>query len=1034
MVLWGMNKKTAAVIAFTLLFAAQASAIESELVLSVNNYNQLFVERLLDDDGSIGLVDVCILTLGELSYGLGRPTLSECHQFENVIEGQVLNIEVAKELQTANLAPAEAIKGLRKISFAVASVLNPTECIDPITGFPLESNLCGSSAPACGDGLCSGETCGSCQLDCGPCAPTPAPDVAAAYYNFADFDGTVTNAKFLIFASSPVIAPAVEQVGEAQTENRVLSKSLAPTISEDKKSFFVDAKVKFNDFAAAQQVDYLWAINNGSLLARQPMALGPDGEWHAKIGPFKEPVKIHSFIEATLPGNKKHLESLNPRLLYLITPDGNGTCKTVTFSSTAKNTTVPATNSGQQVSFQTSQSAQAGWSGDVSRIKIFPTPLLPNQFKVTEIIDDSGTIDFLNIFEISGSQASVYAFQNVTVGQILTLSATSPNRTVVDLSGTPNVGALAQRKLFYNFMDTDYPVGNLNFLLPLEASDLVDATKFLPADRTTPIENVEIDVVPQPDCTSFKLRVKAKTSSQADVQKVFLKYGFKHYSLDEESGALSQIAIPAGQATLPASNESVLELQGTGETFEGEIGPFSSFFEFFSRVYAEAGGETSNWQNPFSWFGIEPAVQAPQKEEICGNKLDDDGDGNVDEGCVQIPELVFVGEAMIPSFVTAGDRINASATIKNSGLSNTTAFQVSFYLNEQAVDSVQLETLVVGEETRIDFSIFDSIEFLGINNAKIVIDPANSVPELNENNNESLAEVAVGYNSFNIVLNYNKADLIGDTREIRAFSVQGGQPESNVKATITFPSGQKQEVSTNTKGLGSFLLNQPGTYVLSAQKDKFDAFEASFTVPKITLQDIAQRYDLGAPVAFIVETDAGKKVPDAAIAIKDPNGQVTVLRLDAAGQGIFQPKTGGTHTITVSRKGINVFTGNFLVAGGVESLFVAGGIQELLFGSISRDPPLFILMIILSVGAAVIAFSRSKLLFKVGAKSSRKEQLENVARLALGVVFFLLPFQAANILGFNAGLALVVIEGLGAFLFEYYKKRMGKGRPEIRVR
>ncbi|MEK6942397.1 MAG: hypothetical protein AABW85_06075, partial [archaeon] len=90
---------------------------------------------------------------------------------------------------------------------------------------------------------------------------------------------------------------------------------------------------------------------------------------------------------------------------------------------------------------------------------------------------------------------------------------------------------------------------------------------------------------------------------------------------------------------------------------------------------------------------------------------------------------------------------------------------------------------------------------MGINNAKIVIDPANSVPELNENNNESLAEVAVGYNSFNIVLNYNKADLIGDTREIRAFSVQGGQPESNVKATITFPSGQKQEVSTNTKGL-----------------------------------------------------------------------------------------------------------------------------------------------------------------------------------------------------------------------------------------
>ncbi|MBI2597925.1 MAG: hypothetical protein HYW50_01885, partial [Candidatus Diapherotrites archaeon] len=397
-----------------------------------------------------------------------------------------------------------------------------------------------------------------------------------------------------------------------------------------------------------------------------------------------------------------------------------------------------------------------------------------------------------------------------------------------------------------------------------------------------------------------------------------------------------------------------------------------------------------------------------------------------------LPDLMFVGESSIPGFVTVGEQMQVNATVKNAGVSNTTAFQIGFYINDNLIDFVPVEGMQAGEEKQINFSLEDTASFLGLNMAKILIDSTNSIPELDEANNVIEKGVGIGFNSFNVILNYNNTELLGDAREYRVIKREGGKPEPNVLTVITFPDGRKQELSTNESGINNFQLTQSGLYLLFASKDKFDAFEGSFVIPKITLLNLAQSYNVGDTVLFIVQTEEGKKIKDAIVQIKDSANRITELRTDLDGKVEFRPIVGGPHGLTISRNGVPIMVTGFLSIGAIESVFGGGGIEQILFGSTIKNPPQFIFLLLLTFGAAFIAFSRSKLLFKAGPKSTREEQLENVARLLIAVAFFLVPFQAANFLGYNVGIAIVIIEALAAFMYENYRKGKKK-RPPIKV-
>lgn len=1016
-------------------FALQAAAKESELVLNVNAQNKLFAEKVFDDlDGSINIVDVCILRLGATVANL-QPTKAECYTFENVIEGQVLDIPFQGQLDKVSLAPEVVMQDLKQTAtFAAASCAAQGLCTSPDYGncVTCPSNYCGNS-------ICAGsETCQSCPFDCGIC---PSAQTVAAYYNFVDFDGQVTNAKFLIYATKPTYNPAEEQNANvpAKSENVIELKSLAPVFSEDRQSYTVQARIKTNPVISVTGIDYFWSINGSDFYNTQ--FIPSDDGLVATIGPFQKPVLVKSFARANILDGSIHLEAFNPRAFFLILPDADGKCKTAAFSSEILPQTIQNNSNANELLLQ--NTSQTGWSKDVSRIWILPAGQ-PGKFKVVSIQDGDQKIDFLNIFITGNGKARKYNFQNVAplqnflIDQDLSAGTCDPiNCTEIDPSTLKGLNPNSGKEIFYSFMDSDFGVGNINVLLPLNPDDALDEIPQVPSDRKTYIDSVVTEVVPSEDCTNFKIRFTAKAAQNTDLAKVFMKYGFQNYSLAQESPDYAPASatgrLNTGKNT-NSGNEVTLELQGSGGTYEGEVGPFGSVVDFFSRIYAQGtDGSSSSWQNFFSWFGVgaAPGAALQPKDEICGNKIDDNLNGSIDEGCVVLPDLLFVGQDQLPAFVAVGDPIFFTATIKNAGIINTSGFSVSLLMNEKLAGTLSFDSgLAAGEEQSVNFIVPDSTGFLGLNNAKIVIDPEQKIPELNRQNNELAKSIAVGYNSFNMVLNFNNADLLGDLREFRAFGRSDGKPQPSVKTLIKFPSGKQKELLTGLDGINNFVLTESGTYVLTAVKDKFDAFEATFLIPKINVLNLKPQYDLGSPVSFLLEADNGKKISDAVVEVIDPNTQITTIKLSDDGSAQFLTKVSGSHEIRATRKGVPIFTGNFLVSGGIESTFIQGGLQKLLFGSIASNPPLFMLMALLCLAAGIIAFSKSRLLFKPEPKSTRQEQIENIIRMFIGIVFFLLPFQATNYFGFSAGLIIVILEAGLAFALEYTKKT-GKKKQAV---
>lgn len=1047
--------KFVSLVFLAMLFAVQVSADQSELVLSVNQDNKLFVERLFDDDGSIELLDVCVLTLSSSNFGGTIPTQSDCHRFEGVVDGQVLDIDLAEHFDTpqVSLLPYDKMEDLKNGIFLTTNN-NVLPCLDSRTGEPAPCPPTNS----CGNGVCgNGENCLNCSVDCPVCSSQKA----AAYYNFIDTDGTVTNAKFSVFASTPTFAPALTSTEvESSQENVVVSKSLTPRRSTDLKGFEVEARVKFKPGFDPETVNFWWLVSDSGSASEKEMV--KDGEeWVATIGSFSDPMQFTSYMVADLGTNQGfHIERFGKMFLYMILPNKSGVCQTATFlPSNNFRPLVFKSNQNNTVFLQTGVD-QPGWTKTVSRLKILPQANASPQdsfvFRVGKVSDEtscslaSGTdcdaadeIEVLNVFVISNDGVTSQEFTNVTEGTVITVnkpvaqtgSPVLPRSTAISASDGSNIviDDPSGAEVFYNFMDSDDLVGNLNLLLPLNPRDIIDSPSLVPLDRGSFIQNVEMQVVPNADCSSFSLKFKAKVDPAATVERVFMRYGFGNYDLRQQSPDYNP---PVAGLNSDEERELVLRLQEDNGEFEGELGPFSSSdFEFFSRVYTElSNGATNSWQNFFSWFAMGDSDEPPPAQETCGDNIDNDGDGSTDEGCVVLPDLLFVDDQNIPEFVSVGDALNASMTVKNAGVINTGEFSVSFLLNNELIGSFQFDDgLVAEQEQVISFHVPDTTPFIGLNELKIIIDPENSVPELNKANNEIIKQLAVGYNSFNIALNFNNTELLGDLREFRAFDRENGKPQQGVQAIITFPSGNTQEITTNERGISEFLLKEHGIYFLTAAKDKFETFEATFTVPQIILANLKPRYEIGEQVLFFVETGDGGTVSDAVVEIKDPNNQVLFVPLDSEAKAEFLTKLGGTHEIKVSRKGVEIFKGTFLATGFVESVFVSGGIQELIFGSIARQFPLFAVLLLFSAGAAAIAFSRSKLLFKAKVKSTREEQLENIARLFIAIVFFMVPFQVSNYLGFNGGLAALIIEVLVVFLFENYRKKKGKERKAIKI-
>ena len=419
--------------------------------------------------------------------------------------------------------------------------------------------------------------------------------------------------------------------------------------------------------------------------------------------------------------------------------------------------------------------------------------------------------------------------------------------------------------------------------------------------------------------------------------------------------------------------------------------------------------------------------------EICGNKVDDDKDGVIDEECVMLPDLMFTGTEDIPHFVVIGNPIEIPFTIKNAGIADTEEFDVALVVNNEVIDTLHAEAMHVDEYRELEFTVDDSNKFAGTNKVKLVLDYANAIPELNELNNEFAKDISVGYNGLIVILNNNKTNTLADEREMKVID-RFGDVIGGVKVTITYPSGEEIERTSVSDGIVGLQLTESGNYLVSAEKAGYTSFSGAFNIRAIKVSGIGDVLNVGETIEFTVETEDKRPVPDAKIEVEYPTGEKSEITLNELGLGQIRPTIAGGHKIIVTRNGIKVFESGFIATGLVESLFIGtGSVGELLFGSIIRNPLLFMLLLIICLIAAAFAYNRSKLLFVQKAKSTREKQMEIAARIGIAVLFFILPFQINKFFGLQASIASVIIEIVSVLIADYYAKQ-ARRKKAIRVK
>ncbi len=450
------------------------------------------------------------------------------------------------------------------------------------------------------------------------------------------------------------------------------------------------------------------------------------------------------------------------------------------------------------------------------------------------------------------------------------------------------------------------------------------------------------------------------------------------------------------------------------------FGPFYNEFTLYSRTVAKDSEEKfDSLDLGVRWYKL---VSPDQIE--CIDILDE-------EDYAIKPEL-FIRDAGVPAFVLFGDDIKINPVVKNSGVEEAGPFFVSLYIKDIQIDTKVINGLAVGQQEAVEFSI-PSDDYFGVYVAKIVADAYKDIDELNENNNEEQVSFLVGYNIFNVIMNYNNTDLVVDERQMLILDRLGKAVEE-ASVTIQTPRGQIMTLTTDDSGVIEFLLDSPGDYTVQVSKENFETFNGSFAVPPLNIQ-FKKTVSSGSIQEIQVLGADGTPVTDAVIKIIGPDGREELYYTDDRGIVSFRASSTGTYDFEIIRKNVILLLGSFISAGIVEVTMSFGsqGMEAIVGQEILSHPELLLMLLAMCFVAALIAYTKSKMLFKKGVKSTRQKKIEHYLRLALAAAFFFLPLQVGKFFGFAGAVAFVLFEIMLFIVLDYYHQNVAKRRKAIKV-
>ncbi len=123
----------------------------------------------------------------------------------------------------------------------------------------------------------------------------------------------------------------------------------------------------------------------------------------------------------------------------------------------------------------------------------------------------------------------------------------------------------------------------------------------------------------------------------------------------------------------------------------------------------------------------------------------------------------------------------------------------------------------------------------------------------------------------------------------------------------------------------------------------------------------------------------------------------------------------------------------FLVSGLFESIFYASSLQDLLFGqSLVNDLPLFLSMLMFSLIAAWLFYSKQHSFFPFRPQTTNQKIFASFLKIFIAIIFFFVPFQVNRLFGFNLGLLIALAEIGLVFMLDYNAKEK-KHKKTIKI-
>jgi hypothetical protein len=592
-----------------------------------------------------------------------------------------------------------------------------------------------------------------------------------------------------------------------------------------------------------------------------------------------------------------------------------------------------------------------------------------------DVYDDDGSIQQLIIHVVGDGMEMNYDYGGVVEGQ--SFSVTLPE------------GAFA----YYNYSDYDGSISGWGLLQPITYG-----TPAFPEKSIDLIKEARVDAVPNKSFTSFSLEFTLTPEEEAEIADSYVKYSYSPNSYTEDL---------------------YLDYNAGNGTHSAGLGPFFNEFTLYSRAVAQDfSGNYDSLDLGVRWYRLVPP------DEI---KCIDIVDGNLGT----MPDL-FIRNDGIPPFVVFEDSLTISPVVKNSGVTDAGPFFVALLINGELVDAQLVEGLAVGQQQAVAFE-FDPAPYLGENEAGILADYFNDVAELNENNNSATKPLIVGYNNFNVIMNYNNTEVVADEREMLVLD-RFGRGVQGAAVTVQNPQGETYSFTTGRKGIVSFPINSTGNYFVEVSKKDFQAFSGSFPVLPLDIR-FRKLIPSGAVQEITVLSPSGLPVADASVKVTAPDGAEELLKVSERGAVSFRAAINGTYHFEIVRKDMAIVLESFVSAGIIEvTLGLGGEGLELIVGQeLLGNPELLLLLIAMCFVAAFIAYSKSRILFRRGAKSTRQKKIEYYIRVSLAVAFFFIPLQTGKYFGFTAAVFFVLLEIILFILADYWHQKVVKGRKAIKV-